>query len=227
MKKLNKAISFSIYGQTPKYLEGLLKNIELCHYFYPNWKIFVYYNNTVPLDYISKLTTYKNIETRDMTLNPIPGMFWRFLVNDEKDVDLFIVRDSDSRIGIRESVAVYDWINSKKKLHIMRDHPHHTFKILGGMWGLKVSKKHNMLKSINNYLKNSTYKTEVRNIDQDFLRDVIYKKYFFSKKIHASYNNYELFCSPFPIELVNYNFVGEIFDEFDNRAEQYKLLKSR
>lgn len=224
MKQNKKAISFSIYGDNPKYLIGLMKNLELCKYFYPDWIIFIYYDNTVPSEFIKEITNNFNIVTRDMSQMSIPGMFWRFLVHDEIGVDLFIIRDVDSRLGIREAIAVYDWINSNKNLHIMRDHPHHTFKILGGMWGLKVSKNFNMKKIIFNYLNNKVYNTDVRNIDQDFLRDVIYKTYYFSKKIHASFNAFELFCVKFPIDLINYNFVGEIFDENDNRAEQYKLL---
>lgn len=219
-----KAISFSIYGSDPKYTIGLLKNINLIKYFYPGWHVYVYYNNTVPNEIIRTLSSCENVILKDMTSSELPGMFWRFLINDEIGVDLFIIRDSDSRIGIREAIAVYDWINSKKKLHIMRDHPHHTFKILGGMWGMRVSKKFNMMKSIIKYLNNKKYSTDVRNVDQDFLRDIIYKAHYFSKKIHANFNAYELFCDKFPLDLINYNFVGEIFDENDKRAEQYNLL---
>ena len=58
-------------------------------------------------------------------------MFWRFLF-DDSSVDIFIVRDVDSRINKEES-AVKEWLESDKLLHIMRDHPHHYYKILGGM----------------------------------------------------------------------------------------------
>jgi hypothetical protein len=32
-------------------------------------------------------------------------------------------------------IAVEDWIKSKEKVHIMRDHVNHCFPINGGMWG--------------------------------------------------------------------------------------------
>ena len=32
-------------------------------------------------------------------------------------------------------IAVEDWIRSKEKIHIMRDHVNHCFPINGGMWG--------------------------------------------------------------------------------------------
>ena len=71
-----------------------------------------------------------------MTELEIPGMFWRFQPNDDKEVERFIVRDSDSRITEREKIAVEEWEKEDKVLHIMRDHPHHNFHILAGMFGI-------------------------------------------------------------------------------------------
>ena len=51
-----------------------------------------------------------------MTGSKIPGMFWRFLPFDDKDVDIFIVRDTDSRINLREELAVKYWLESNKIL---------------------------------------------------------------------------------------------------------------
>ena len=48
-----------------------------------------------------------------------------------------ISRDADSRLSLREKEAVEKWINSDKDFHIMRDHPHHYYPILGGTWGFK------------------------------------------------------------------------------------------
>lgn len=45
----------------------------------------------------------------------------------------FISRDTDSRLGLRESAAVDEWVKSGKMLHTMRDHPvGHTAPILAG-----------------------------------------------------------------------------------------------
>lgn len=54
-----------------------------------------------------------------MTNEKLPGMFWRFLPYDDFEIELFIVRDLDSRISIREAVADFEWANSTKNLHIM------------------------------------------------------------------------------------------------------------
>jgi len=49
------------------------------------------------------------------------GMLWRFTVVADPTVDRFIVRDVDSRLNYRESIAVEEWIQSNKSFHIMRD----------------------------------------------------------------------------------------------------------
>ena len=47
-------------------------------------------------------------------------------------VDLFMSRDLDSAPTQREADAVEEWLRSGKTLHVMRDHPSHTFPMLGG-----------------------------------------------------------------------------------------------
>ena len=64
-------------------------------------------------------------------------MFWRFFAHDETDCEYVVFRDADSRISKREKMAVDEWIQSGKSIHIMRDHPYHTVPILGGMWGCR------------------------------------------------------------------------------------------
>jgi hypothetical protein len=60
-------------------------------------------------------------------------MFWRFLVADDPTVDRYIIRDADSRLNMREKLAIDEWIASGKKIHILRDHPNHgDFPISGG-----------------------------------------------------------------------------------------------
>jgi hypothetical protein len=226
MDKNIKAVSFSIYGSNPKYTEGLLQNIPLAQIFYPEWKIFIYFDETVPDNILKKLKIHENVILKDMTHTNIPGMFWRFLINDENNIKLFIIRDADSRISLRESIVVHEWIKSNKNLHIMRDHPHHNFKILGGMWGMRVKSHFSMKTLISNYLKskNTKFSVDSRGIDQDFLKDVVYKMNFFSKMVHAEFHRFEFFANHFPVERINQHFVGEIFDENNLRTDHYKLL---
>jgi hypothetical protein len=221
-----KVVSLSIFGTDKKYLNGLSENVRLIKQFYPGWYVFVYYNNSVPDQYIVELMQDESIKLIDMSDSQLPGMFWRFLPNDDKRVELYIVRDLDSRISIREAHAVYEWIASSKKLHIMRDHPHHHYKILGGMWGLKRCKDLNMKNEIQNYIKSRQKDVGLfeRMLDMDFLRDILYPKFKFSKIVHASYHRYEFFVRNFVPGRINNSFVGEIIGEDGQRTNHYKFI---
>jgi len=214
-----KVISFSVYGDSPKYTIGLLKNLELVQSIYPGWSVYVYYNNTVPVDIIETARQFKFVEFFDMTNENMPGMFWRFL---PKDVELFISRDTDSRLSMREKNAVDEWIKSGKSLHIMRDHPvWHNVKMFGGMFGLIV--KEDLKPNIEKWLENRDRSLFNRGSDCDFLFEEIYDKYLINNDIiaHDSYFNFPL-SLPFPSKLEDYRFIGEIFDENNNRQEHYK-----
>jgi hypothetical protein len=97
------------------------------------------------------------------------GMFWRFHDASDPDVDVMISRDCDSRLWFREKEAVDEWLNGDKSFHVMRDHPCHGVKILGGMWGVRNKKLFNMVDLCNGYAKQNAWQT-----DQNFLRDVIW-----------------------------------------------------
>ena len=156
-----------------------------------------------------------------MTNENMPGMFWRFLPN---DAERFISRDTDSRLSMREKYAVDEWIKSGKSLHIMRDHPiWHNVKMFGGMFGLVINDDLKLI--IENWLKNKDKSLFNRGSDCDFLFEEIYNKYLENNDIiaHDSYHIQNFpYSFPFPTKLDNYNFVGEIFDENDNRQEHYQ-----
>ena len=92
---MKKVISFSVYGENPKYTLGLIRNLELIEKIYPEWITYVYYNNTVPVDIMEKVNQFHNVESFDMTELEIPGMFWRFQPNElyEKMTDMNFLRD--------------------------------------------------------------------------------------------------------------------------------------
>ena len=136
-------VSFSLWGDQPIYNVGAIRNAELIKTIYPDWKMIVYYDNTVPNETIEKLKDL-GVVVKDMTGTDIYGMFWRFFAHDESDCQYVVFRDADARVTKREKLAVDEWINSGKSLHVMRDHPAHRIPygnsglgILGGMWGIK------------------------------------------------------------------------------------------
>jgi len=69
-------------------------------------------------------------------------MLWRFTVVDDRRVDVFIVRDADSRLTSRDAAVVADWLAQKPEtaavFHCIRDHPSHSgFPVSGGLWGAR------------------------------------------------------------------------------------------
>jgi hypothetical protein len=220
---MKKVISYSLFGDNPKYCIGLLRNLELSQIIFPEWVVYVYYNNTVPSSYLSQYDKFQNCELIDMSNLDIPGMFWRFLPLE--NVERFICRDADSRLISRDKAAVDEWISENTDIHIMRDHDHHHYKILGGMWGLKP--REDLLPLINNYLLNRNMDLFERMVDMEFLRDVIYPRYLGSSTIHVSLqkNKIEDNCKSFPTKMENFRFVGEIINEDESREYQYNVWK--
>lgn len=224
-KILKKVISFSIYGDSKKYTVGLLRNLEIFETIYSGWEVYVYYNSTVPNEMIEQYKTFKNVNLIDMSDSSIPGMFWRF--TPYENIELFISRDADSRLSMREKLAVDEWLESDKILHIMRDHPHHEHEVNGGMFGLKITKDFNLIDEIKTWLIGKNLKMDNKFGDLDFLRETLFKKYKDGNVIaHDSVWKDRVASKPFPTPMENYRFVGEIFDENENRYPQYMVWKN-
>lgn len=216
---MKKIISFSLWGDNPKYIIGAIKNAELAITIYPDWICRFYCSDSVPIEIINVLKEFKNSEV--IILNDKgdwTSMFWRFLACIDSDV--MISRDTDSRLSVREKLAVDEWLNSDKNFHIMRDHPHHKIEILGGMWGCRNGILKNIDDLINNYKKGDYWQ-----IDQEFLKDVVYNNIKNDVFVHDEFFKYNENAKNFPTKRINYEFVGDVFDENDNRhPEYYKFL---
>jgi hypothetical protein len=217
-----KYLSFSLWGDKPIYNVGIIKNAELWKTIYPDWQMVVFYDNTVPKESIEKLNSM-DVICQDMTDKGIYGMFWRFFAVELPDSEYSIFRDADSRLSVREKIAVDEWINSGKTLHVMRDHPYHMIPcgndrlgILGGMWGIK-SKKIPLIKLIQNYPNKGRIfygedQTFLKNIYSLFENDRFTHDDFFEKK-------------PFPVKRENGRFIGERIDENENPVtDDYKMV---
>lgn len=134
-------ISMSLWGDTPMYTVGAIRNAQMNpHIFGPDWITRIYVGKDVPNSVCEILLSLPQTECI-----PLPeedpdwnGMFWRFWAISDPDVDVVIFRDTDSRPSTRDSAAVKEWMDSGKTIHIMRDHPYHTEPIMGGMWGCRA-----------------------------------------------------------------------------------------
>jgi hypothetical protein len=126
-----------------------------------------------------------------------------------------IPRDTDTRILKREVLAVSEWLSSDKLFHIMRDHPHHNFSILAGMFGTKKIPQINWSDIMNKY-----QKTDNRMYDQEFLKSYIYPAIKDNCMIHASFHGYETFSKFFPIKYqTDIKFVGEYVYQDESRSQ--------
>ena len=199
-------LSFSLWGDKPLYNVGAIRNSELINSVYPNWKMVLYYDNTASKETIDQLIK-NDVLCIDMTGSNIYGPFWRFLACDLEDAEYVCLRDCDSRISEREYLAVKEWIESGKSLHVMRDHPAHAIPygndrpgILAGMWGIN-SKKIQMTEMVTDY--NSNRRLSYGS-DQTFLKN-IYKTFENDRIIHDEFSE----NNPFPIKRENGRFIGE------------------
>jgi len=213
---MKKVITFSLWGNNPNYNIGAIKNAILAKEYYPDFECWFYiHEESVPKETIEELNKLDNVKIILKTgdLNVVKPAMWRFEAIDDTDVEVMISRDTDSRIYLREKLAVDEWLNSDKLFHIMRDHPCHHFEILAGMFGTKkIPEIPSWIKIMDTFSQNNNY-----GYDQDFLKYHIYPFIKDNSVIHTSFHNRESHCKNFPIEFDSeYHFVGEYVnhDEF-------------
>lgn len=209
---MKKIISFSLWGNNPKYTIGAIRNAGLAKEVYPDWICRFYIGKDVA-DEIKTSLLDLNSEVIEMGDGDWNGMFWRFLAADSNDI--VISRDTDSRLGLREKAAVDEWLISDKDFHIMRDHPHHRTEILGGMWGCR----NGILKGIRQMI--SDYDARDFNnkyqVDQNFLREIIYPFIKDKAIVHDEFFD----RIDFPTKRIGTEFIGDVFDENDKRHPDY------
>jgi hypothetical protein len=208
---MKKIISFSLWGNNPKYTIGALRNADLALEIYPEWICRFYVGKSTPTDIVDELEKKQNTEIIKMNEDgEWNSMFWRFLPIGEEDTEIMISRDCDSRLSIREKLCVDEFIKSEKMFHTMIDHPFHSG-IMGGMWGAKKGILKNMEQMINDWPKSNQWQT-----DQSFLNQIVSPIVSNTILIHDSIN-----LKNFSTNRINYHYVGEIFGAHDDRGEQW------
>lgn len=165
-------LSFSLWGENPRYLRGAVHNALRAPQVYPDIRCRFYLDASVPAD-VAGLLAKLNAEIiiEDGAPDSRHRLTRRFLVADDPSVQRYLVRDCDSLVNAREAAAVRLWIDSDKPFHIMRDWWTHTDPILAGMWGGIGGVLPPLAPLI------ATYKPrtmETPNWDQWFLRDRIW-----------------------------------------------------
>ena len=219
-----RVLSFSLYGDNPKYTIGAIKNSELREKFYPDWQMRVYHNDSVPNYVLEQLEANNVVLINTKVDRNVCNAMWRFAPASEEEVEYFISRDCDSRIFERDVAAVEEGLPSGKDFHIIRDHPGgHAWEISAGMWGAKGGFIENIKEKMDHYIQTSSWVTD-RAVDQRFLQEIIYPQALTSLFVNDEYFNYEGIGTPIKRDrkLDDFAFIGEPFDENDNQLANHR-----
>ena len=178
-------IAFSLWGRDERYLSGAERNAGLVGDIYPGWSCRFYCDDTVP----DRVSVRLLALGADLWFMPRPralfeGLFWRFDVANDPQIDRFLVRDADSVINVRERLAVDEWLASDRSFHVMRDYFTHTELILAGLWG-GVAGMLPALRPLYGALLGRPTKT--RTLDQVFLREHVWPLIANDTLIHDSW----------------------------------------
>jgi hypothetical protein len=108
------------------------------------------------------------------------------------NVNIFLSRDTDSRIEPKEIKAIKDWLKSDKNFHIIRNHPMHKRKILAGLWGCRNKILVPLFNDYINYI-SKPYKANNWIVDEIFLENIVYPYVMKLNTVYvnASHNRYE------------------------------------
>jgi hypothetical protein len=201
-----------------KYNVGAVKNAALCREVYPEWTPRFYVGATVPNDTLRSLERLGAEIVEKHEPGDWRGLFWRFEAASDRDVEVMINRDCDSRLNLREAMAVEEWMASRFRFHIMRDHPAHSAPVVGGMWGVKAPLLRDISDLIGGFAKGDFWQ-----VDQDFLREMVFPRVRKTAMIHD-----EFFCGrSFPTPRLGLEFVGEVFGKNDEISPEDRQSLSR
>ena len=214
-------VSMGLYGAAERYTSNAIINARLLPTVLPGWKMRVYHDNSVPDTVLSALRVAGG-ELVDMSGSSlqggIAGMYWRFMVSEDESVDRWLIRDADCHLSQREAAAVAAWIASGYSIHIMRDHPNHGRRMMGGMWGGVKHAVRNMTERI----VAAASDVNKYNGDQEFLAFHIYPHIEHDQISHDSWTCLSFTNShPFPKSgkrpFDNSSFVGMIHGKSDEQ----------
>jgi len=227
----------SLWGSKSRYVYGALRNAQLLPVYFPGWTLRIYIERPgldgstsfqpVPSRIVGKLAALgAEIIYVDAERSRVPPMMWRFLIADDLEVDVFIVRDSDCRLSDRDSAVVKAWLKTDFSFHCIRDHPSHArYPVLGGLWGARPRGLKSFVSVPWRDLMMG-YRTDYVQ-DMQFLENAIWP----SVQTHAAFCHDSVSClkwvgaHPFPIQRIGTEHLGQVFDAFGNaRDEDIQLL---
>jgi hypothetical protein len=129
-------IAYTLFGDSPRFCEPAVKNVEVAAELFPQWRCRVYLDDTVPAEVHRRLhdAGAQVVDMSGQARDGVHALMWRFLVADDPEVTRFLIRDGDSLLSEREQAAVTQWIASPFWFHHIRDYFTHTELVLAGLW---------------------------------------------------------------------------------------------
>lgn len=216
---MNKIISFCLWGRNPKYTIGAIKNAQLAKTIFPDWKCRFYVGQSVPWSVITSLHEHNAEVVHMPEAGDWKGMFWRFLPANDPHIDVFISRDTDSRLDWSEKTVIDQWLSSSYSVLALGQHPWHTVPLMGGGWGMKKNAVPNFTDLLSQWNREDRYQT-----DQEFLNSAVWP---LVQKNTLMYHICNYGWSPGllkpwpPVKRSNVMFFGQVFDESDLPVKEH------
>jgi len=169
-------ISYSLYGNQPRYCEMAVLNVMAAKYHLPGFVCRFYVDVTTPTALLTRLEALgaQCIRIDDKT-KQMPATFWRFLAMDDAQADCVLVRDVDALIDAKDAWCVQDWQNSGYDFHVIRDDCCHTELIHAGLFGIRSGVVRNIQGHMDHFVQVNGLAAS-RYADQLFLRHCIWPK---------------------------------------------------
>jgi len=177
----NKIISYALFGNSPKYISGALKNAQELREKLPDWTPVFYCGQSIGEALRAELSRNGAVVMPVDGREDFSGTLWRYRVFEDFPVcKLFLSRDVDSLISDSELPCVRDWIDSGRDFHVIRGDKDHFWHITAGLSGFRRSV------SVEYALKRVTHQNlgSYYGVDADILYLEIWKNKSLSRLVH-------------------------------------------
>ena len=173
---MKKIISFSVYGNNPRYITGCKKQCELIAQLLPDWTAWIYTDQPQNFaDCPAEVFAAPSSEA---------GSFWRFQPFWQPDT-WCLIRDADSRFTEREVKAIREWETSRCRMHVIRDHEWHYNKpMMAGLSGIKGPLPHSLKILFDKIITDPNQNAYAK--DEEFLQDHVWPLFKDDVLIHDS-----------------------------------------
>ena len=207
-------VSFCLFGNDPKYVNGAIQNAKDVPEKYPFFEARFYVDvdhPAIPRLAAAGAQIYEVTEPFDRRKFDRLAAIWEI----EED-GIVLIRDTDPRITDREVAAVQTWIRSGLAMHTMRDHPNHLEAMMGGMWGCRRREFRRILgqpdlrRRAQDWLAKQPSNLPTDS-DQPFLRDQVWPVFVGHSVMHDDYLRLPGSIK-FSVPARGNTFVGEVFE---------------